>query len=165
MKGKKWTYFLLILVAVIWYRAFFLIKGNLLNEDIQIVSPNVADKTFSPVVRDTFLLLANYKDPFGESKSGKRSLLNTTFNNNNNKRPPIKSNIKPVSVFKWPSVKYYGMVKKTASKKALAIVTIDGIQLMGRSGQELFDGFFLKEILRDSVLISNKNRRKYFLRN
>jgi len=160
MKTNVTTYVLLAGVVLIWFYAFKRIKGNVLNEKVQIIKPIEKVNSFSPVVRDTFKLLANYKDPFGETDILTKELDKKPTRPTNKIKPAIR-----ISQFEWPSVQYYGMVRKTQSSNPLAIITVDEFQLMGRKGEELFDGIFLSKIYRDSVLLTYKKRRKYFKRN
>lgn len=64
----------------------------------------------------------------------------------------------------WPKIKYYGIVKKTESSKPLAIINVDGVQLMLRKGEEIFGDIKLTFISRDSIIVLNKNEKKMFWR-
>jgi len=155
MKSKKFTYVLLIIVAIIWYKVFFKVKSSFFSVQVEVVQPNVSSQSFSPIIRDTFKLEISYNDPFIPYTSLSHQ-LNTDEKEN---EAHIQRN---VSVFVWPSIKYYGMMKKESSKKSLAILSVDDFKLMARKGEELFNGFYVRKIYKDSILIGYKNKRKYF---
>ena len=159
MKNKTFTYILLIVVAIVWYQVFFRVKGSLFGED-EVDIPAVNQPPMgAPVIRDTFSLLANYRDPFGETKRNLAEELNKL----QEQPQPPKQKAPPPSVY-WPPIKYYGLVKKSESKTPLAIVSVDGIQLMVRKGEELFDGIMLNVIYRDSIQVKNKREKRTFWR-
>ena len=163
MKNKSFTYIMILVATVVWFVAFKRIKGNLFPETVSIAPPIQPHLSFKSITRDTFDLNADYRDPFGETK--KKSIFDETNNTSNFNYTPPPIEVKPsVIEFVWPSIQYLGMVKKTQSSNPLAIITIDGIQLMGRQGEELFNQMYLTAIKRDSVQISYRNKKKYFKR-
>ena len=159
MKNKTLTYVLLIAVAAIWYQVFFRVTGNLFGEDTPIVQPVDNASAIPTVERDTFDLQANYRDPFGETKKVVAVV--------NPEQPPPKvrntPRPKPPKTV-WPPIKYFGMVKKTESQEPLAILKVDGIQLMLRKGEEMFNEITLKEVGRDSIQVVYKREKRVFWR-
>jgi len=159
MKNKTLTYILLIAVAAIWYQVFFRVSGNLFGEDEPIIPTTNQVSNIPTVERDTFDLQANYRDPFGETKKalvvvGEQGAL-PPQQNRPRQRPPQTV---------WPPIQYFGMVKKTESKAPLAILKVDGIQLMLRRGEEMFNEIILKEIGRDSIQVLYKREKRTFWR-
>lgn len=155
MKNKALTYALLIVVALIWYQVFFRVKNNLLGEDEVLVPNRSAHVALNPVQRDTFPLKANYRDPFGEEK--KRSVLPQAENN----APQVnvrRSSAPPKT--QWPPMEYFGLVRKTESKTPLAIFKIDGLQMMVRKGDELYNAIYVNQIWRDSIQLRWGKERK-----
>ncbi len=144
-----------MIVAFIWYKAFFKVKSSFFSEQVEVVQPIVSANSFSPIIRDTFLLDITYQDPFIPFVS-----LSDLSNIDEIKDAAYIQ--RSIPVFMWPSVKYYGMMKKEKSKKPLAILSVDGFKLMARKDEELFNGFYVKKIYKDSILIGYKNKRKYF---
>lgn len=154
MKNKALTYVLLVVVAAIWYQVFFRVKGSLVGTDEAITPLTDQAHMQMPVFsRDTFELLANYRDPFGETKINAPTVDVPVTEVIGVPKPP-----KPV--FTWPSIHYLGQVKKTSSKNPLAIVNIDGLQLMVRTGDELFNDIKVKRIGRDSIVVVYKRKTK-----
>ena len=159
MKNKSVTYGLLIVVAIIWYQVFFRVSGSLFGED-EAIAPPVNQVSVVPMAeRDTFDLQANYRDPFGETK--KKAVVV-----GDDVAPPRQRTPKPLPPqIVWPPIEYFGLVKKTHSKAPLAILKVDGIQLMLRRGEEMFNEIVLKEIGRDSIQIVYKREKRTFWRN
>jgi hypothetical protein len=157
MKNKGLTYLLLIIVAIIWYQVFFRIKSNLLVEDV-FENKTTQKIARIDIVKDTFALIPNYRDPFG-GKISKSIPIDTLKN--------VKKSVQ-ISIPKvenWYAIKYFGLIQKTGSKNPLAILKIDGSQFSLRVGDEAFDGYVVKAIYKDSVLIKYKNKSKYFYKN
>lgn len=160
MKNKALTYGLLIVVAIIWYQVFFRVKGNLFGEDEALASTDGIRHELPSLARDTVDLKVNYRDPFGMIKKSSQSVqLN---DGNIGVAKPRPKPPKPQTV--WPSLKYFGLVQKTHSKKPLAIVSVDGIQLMLRKGEEVFDGIYIVKIERDVITIRYRKEIKEVFR-
>jgi len=160
MKKKSFTYILILVVAVVWFQVFSRIKGTWFGEEV-IENNNIRiTNAITPLPKDTFELNANYRDPFqgGEFKS---EVKDSTAQKSKSVEFKLKPIPKPVY---WPKIKYYGIVKKTESTKPLAIVNVDGIQLMLRKGEEIFGDMKLTFISRDSIVVMNKKEKRMFWR-
>ncbi len=158
MKNKSLTYVLLGVVTIIWYQVFVRVKSNFIEETaigIDINSPI----NFQTIQRDTFTLLANYRDPFG---SASQLTQNTSqleqFENAPKPPPPIKAELP------WPKITYYGLVRKTESNNPLGIINIDGSLLYLRKGESIYDNIQVLSIGRDSVRVKYDNKIKIFWR-
>jgi hypothetical protein len=159
MKNKGLTYLLLIVVGLIWYQVFFRIKSNLEADAGPLAGGNPFALSDIRIRRDTFSLQANYRDPFG----GKMS---TIYNPDTVKRmkSPVE-NRQPKSYpveQSWVKIRYYGLIKKTDSRDPLALLNIDNEQFFLRKGDDVFDGYQVQAIYRDSVLISYGKKSRYF---
>ena len=155
MKNKALTYILLIVVAIVWYQVFFRVKGNWFGEDEELAETQVIAHDLPSLARDTVELDVSYRDPFGITK---RKAVNLDLNAQSlaqAKRPkPQKQQIV------WPVITYFGMLQKTYSNKPLAIVSMDGIRLMLRKGEEVFDGVYIVKITRESITLKYKKELK-----
>lgn len=157
MKNKALTYILLIVVAVIWYQVFLRIKSNVLQDEDNSFSAIQQHSGFQPVKKDTFLLNANYRDPFiGKAKQEPKEFALTDFE-------PVQKPVKPQ--FVWPKINYYGWVRKTDSKNPLCIVNIDGMLLYLRKGEEIFDGIRILQVNRDFIRLKKGRQEQIFYRN
>ena len=161
MKSKSLTYLLLIIVAVIYYNVFFRIKSNLIGEET-IVAPNTAQMMIlKSQIRDTFPLNANYRDPFEGIVEKPSPTLDLAANV---VAPVIHTPPPPPRPHQWPKVKYYGLIKKSSSKKPLCMINIDDMLFNLREGEYILDGYMIKGIYRDSILIQYKKIRKTFFK-
>lgn len=159
MKSKGFTYLLLIVVAIVWYNVFFRIKSNLIGEDI-ILQPNSSQlRSLKSHVRDTFNLNANYRDPF-EGTTEKTADASSVLPIIPVQPVYVIPKIKPVH--QWPKVRYYGLLKKNNSKKTLCIVNFDDMLLNLYEGDDFFDGYKIKSIHKDSVVIQHDKIQKTF---
>ena len=154
MKNKTLTYILLIIVAFIWYKVFFRVKNNLAGNNIEIVQPITSARNYSHVQRDTFDLNTDYRDPFSQKRS-----LNSSNSMNNETNNELTQ-----SFVEWPTILYFGLIKKVDSKNPLAIISIDGYKHSIRENEVLYDGLKVISIERDQVILKYKTERKTFLR-
>ncbi len=160
MKNKALTYILLVVVGLIWYQVFYRVSENLFGEDTAVPDPMNTMSANFVIERDTFDLLANYRDPFVEDK---KPVVLTGM-----EEPPparvLTTSKPPKPKTQWPPITYFGIVKKTQSKEPLAILKVDGLQLMLRKGEEMFNDIVLKEVWRDSIQVAYKKEKKTFYR-
>lgn len=158
IKKKSFTYILLIVVGIIWVQVFSRIKGTWFGEEISASELTRTSHPIAPKAKDTFDLNANYRDPFqGGAYTQEKEIDPDKEKEFERLKPP------PQRVF-WPKIRYYGIVRNTESTKPLAIVNVDGVQLMLRKGEEIFNGIKLTVVGRDSILVSNKNEKRLFWR-
>ena len=160
MKSKGFTYLLVVIVAIVWYNVFFRIKSNLIGEDV-ILPPNVSQlANLKAHVRDTFVLHANYRDPFEGITVKSSEPVNSNMPIIPVQPVYVAPKIKPVH--QWPKVKYYGIMKKANSKKPLCVFSFDDILMNLRQGDSFYDDYVVKAIYRDSLVIQHKSFMKTF---
>jgi hypothetical protein len=157
MKNKALIYVLIPVVGFIWYKVFFRIKSNVSGDEITVLQPNRSEKEFHPVERDTFDMILDYRDPFGDVKR-KSNVQQATLDP---RQTPIV-NRQPKSVMQWPSIIYKGRVKQTSQKGQHALIVIDGYLHRMRLGESVYDGIVVKGIGRDSLVIRYKKKTKVF---
>ncbi len=141
------TYILLAAVAVIWYKVFFRIKDNFASSTTFEAADHTSNQSFHAILKDTFELKANYRDPF----TGSIVLNNNPVSSNNGGR--INYNSEDVV---WPDIKYYGLVKKSSSKSPLAIIDVNGTQRMVRTGELINDKIKVSRIWMDSLALMSR---------
>lgn len=159
MKNKKWTYILLGVVAIIWFQVFVRVKSNFTNDTSEIIQNQSGLTNFRIIERDTFRLVADYRDPFGSaSQISINSFENASIDN-------IHQSIEPRKVdVSWPKIRYYGLVRKTDSNNPLGIINIDGMLLHLRKGETIFDDIKIISVGRDSIKVKYHNKTKTFWR-
>jgi len=161
MKNKALTGILIVVVAFIWYKAFFRVKDGFFGEETEIVPPTRNKPiSFASLSRDTFSIQLDYRDPFGETKKSYNASAPQEAQQPANLpvSRPIKRGVS------WPDIKYYGQVRKTTSKNPLAILSIDGYQHTLRKGEALYDGIVVKSIGRDSLVVVYQKETRVFWR-
>lgn len=161
MKNKALTGILLVVVAFIWYKAFFRVKDGFFGEETE-VAPPVRNQpiSFASLSRDTFSIQLDYRDPFGETKKTYDASAPQTTS-------PVPSQpiVRPVKKgIDWPEIVYFGQVRRTTSKNPLAIISIDGYKHTLRKGEILYDGIQINSIGRDSLVVTYQKEKRIFWR-
>jgi hypothetical protein len=159
MKNKPLTYALLLIVAFVWYKVFFRLKDAITSPEASITSTSEAPLKNFKIERDTFRLLANYRDPFG-----KTSIDNKMINQDLPKPPPVPKQAPVKKVVSWPLIIYKGMLKKHGNKTALGIVIIDDNQLYLREGESVYDGIQMLKFTKDHAIIKYQKETRTFLK-
>ena len=160
-KNKKFTYFLICAVAVVWgvilYRVFF--KNAEEDYVLKSASADVRHEPYDQYVlkEDTFKLALNYKDPFlgGIEPAAEPDLSGPLVKQVNfGPPPPVQPTVD------WNGIKYSGYIVNPVTKKVVSIIVVIGRERMLAEG-ERFEGAQLLRNKRDSVLISWKGKQKY----
>jgi type II secretory pathway component PulC len=162
MKSKKSLYILLAAVVIIWGLIIYRIITNV---SFSAKQPQIYSNTHQvetkQLVLDSFSIVANYRDPFLD----KRRKLKTT--KPVVKKTAIKKKIveKPVKNIIKPNynIRYKGLIAKQSNNKSLAILSINGKEVLLRYKENYKDLTLLK-ILKDSVLIGSPNGNFYIKR-
>jgi hypothetical protein len=155
MKNKKSIYLLGLGVAIIW--------GTIINRVFNAVAgtddtalPNAAKITKEAyndytLPKDTTHLLLNYRDPFGLKKQQDtvRAVVKRT------EKTPV---MKPV--FNWGFIKYSGYIRNPDSKKMIALLNINGKNVMLAEGETAGNVKLVKN-MRDSVKVNFNSMNKF----
>lgn len=162
MKNKALTYILLLGVGFIWYQVFFRIKGNLVDGEDAVLSPNAPIQKIQIASRDTVVLHVNYRDPFHLKKHSIQAQPDLE-----QQRPPVQNNRPQRAAppqFAWPNINYYGLIRNRHSKQALALMRADGLILNLREGDEIFNDIFVRQVTPDSLVLGYKKLRRVVYR-
>jgi len=162
MKNKGLTYVLGLVVLVVWgmiiYRIFLAVKAD--DEPLQS-STSLKKEVFNDytIPKDTTKLLLNYRDPFAAPKPEEKEIspdkhaIQKVFSS-----VPIRP---PVN---WNQIKYSGYIHNPGSKKLIAMMNINGKELMMSEG-ETADQVKLIKNLKDSVKVSYQGATKFIVLN
>jgi hypothetical protein len=161
LKNKGLTYGLLIVVGIVWYQVFMRVKSNFEADDTLPVNTTAAVMKRKIVKPDSFRLQANYRDPF----SGKLATAETAPATDPN-QVPIATTVKPPKpepiVVPWPTIKYYGLVRKTTSNDPRTLIAIDGYMYKVKQGEQVLDNIFILKVTRDYVQVRYRKEVRTF---
>jgi hypothetical protein len=159
MKNKKLTYFLGLIVLVVWgmilYRIFDASNGN--NDDnTQTTFNKPAKEPYNDftIPKDTTHLQLNYRDPFGLIKL--KDTVELTVKNHH--KDIVTLTVKPA--VNWSFIQYSGYIRNPGSKKLIALVRINGKNEILSEG-DTKDQIKLIKNMRDSIKIIFKGQTKF----
>jgi hypothetical protein len=159
MKNKKLTYVLGLAVLAVWgiiiYRVFNA-AGAGDDESTPITFKQNPKEPYNDYTlpKDTAHLLLNYRDPFGLIKF--KDTAEIPVKRSGHKAIALAS-AKPA--FNWNFIKYSGYIHNPASKKLIALVIINGKNVMLSEGDTKEQVRLIKN-LRDSIKISFNGQTK-----
>ena len=113
---------MLPIVILVWGFVFFQLFGSFFT------SPNYAKEKENTIIsieevkKDTFLIVADYRDPF----LGNRAQSKKIGNSNNQARKISRKIAAKKSDKPWPSLAYNGMIKNNNSKRRVGIIKLNG---------------------------------------
>lgn len=118
------TYLLLGVVLIIWgFIGFKVFKTISKKPEIPVVQPSTRVRQKTLKKKDTFTLMANYRDPFlGTLPGTKKKAVKQTVN----KKPKVRQ-----------AIVYSGLVSQSKSGKTRYFVTIDGKQHIMSINEEI----------------------------
>jgi hypothetical protein len=160
VKNKKLTYFLGLVVLVVWamiiYRIFDAASGGD-DDNIQTTAAKTTKEAYNDfaIPKDTTRLLLNYRDPFGLIKQKDTTSLNVKRRYNKS-----KFSIPQKPAFNWGFIQYSGYIRNPVSKKLITLVSINGRNAMLSEGESK-DQVKLIKNLRDSIKISFNGKTKF----
>ncbi|MBL4669091.1 MAG: hypothetical protein HRT73_08110 [Flavobacteriales bacterium] len=146
MKKKNTLYIMVPIVVLVWGFVLFQLFGSFFS------SPNYAKETIEKIVnideikKDTFSIIANYRDPFLGKKVRNKGRGNSRSNTSANSRKRIPTQIKAEKP--WPIVVYNGMIKNNNSDRRVGIVKVGGKEYLVKE----------KDVVAEVTILSiNKN--------
>lgn len=173
VKNSKTTYFLLVLVAVIWgvigYRIWSHFHDSDLDDSEMYIS---ADTTTIKVdMSEITELKLNYGDPFLKStfafvrqsesskpaSSGQSHNIRRRIGTLNNTKPGEKKII-------WPDIIYSGLILNDKSNEELGLIEVNKESFLVRKG-EIRNDVMIKEIYADSIIVTFQDEQQTFRKN
>lgn len=157
MKNKKFTYLLGLTVAILWGLILYRVvdwAGGSDNDPLPAVSAKRPKEAYYDYAlpKDTTHLLLNYRDPFGLVKMKDMAQM------------PLKKTHRPLTMvakpaLNWSFIKYSGYIRNRASKKLIALVNVNGKNVMLSEGDTKEQVKLLKN-MRDSIRVSFSGQTK-----
>ncbi|KIO77969.1 hypothetical protein TH53_05890 [Pedobacter lusitanus] len=162
MKGKKFTYLLIVCVAGVWGIIFYRIYAGLEQEDelpVAIVSKGKPEY-FKLVNHETdrVALNLNYRDPFAVISSPVKSIADPAAVQHEVKL--LSTPVMPKPMVNWSAIQYTGYINNPSTKSRIAIIKVNGREGMLTEGQSL-EGLKLIKNAGDSVKVRYQNSTKY----
>ena len=157
-KNKKITYILMVIVTGLWVVVFYRIYVSFFTDkSIDIpVNNTVVKKAVKADDDNTFVLKANYQDPFLGRFIVRRAAADGSVGSGNGGSQP-KPKVAPVKKeevkIDWSFINYYGLIKNQQSNKQVALVSIQGREFMVAEGDQVDNVTFLKNF-KDSIKVS-----------
>lgn len=139
------------------------VKSNFEADDTLPVNTTASVMTRKIVKPDPFRLQANYRDPF----TGKLASAETAPPTNAN-QPPVATTVQPPKpkpepvIIPWPTIKYYGLVRKTTSNDPRTLIAIDGYMYKVKQGEQVLDNIYIQKVTRDYVQIKYRKEVRTF---
>jgi len=141
MKGKKVTYFLICCVALVWgviFREVFL--GAADDSELPVPTSAIREPYFTKVdhSKDKFSLNLNDDDPFMSFSVIEPEPLSEVS--------PAPLNVKLVTkpLVNWSAISYKGQIYNKTEKKHVAIVSINGKEVLLSEGEKAEGLKFIK---------------------
>jgi hypothetical protein len=156
VKNKKLTYFLGLVVVVVWgmiiYRIFNAVGGNDDDNSPMMIKPVKEAFNDFGIPRDTTHLMLNYRDPFGLVKQ--KDTVQPSSKRIMRTGPAV------IKSMDWGFIRYSGYMLNPGTKKLIAMVTINGQNLTLSEGQTKLQVKLLRN-LRDSIKVSYEGKTKF----
>lgn len=152
---KKIIYILMPIVILVWGFVFYQLYGYFFSTPSYA---NTEEKTIiniDEIKKDTFSIVANYRDPFLSQKKIQTTNHQVAVKTNG---LTTKKNSAP-TVLKLPSIQYKGMIKNNNSEKRVAIVNIDGKERIVKEGTTLNELKVVK-IEKETITVSFQDEQK-----
>ena len=137
MKKRKTLYIMLPLVILVWgfvcYQLFssFFTTPNYAKAEVK------QEVKITEIKKETFLLVANYRDPFLGKKA--RSRIKKTVAGTSE-----RTTVSTVKTTKnWPSISYKGMIKNNNSEKKVGIFNVNGKEYLIKEKETVNEITFL----------------------
>lgn len=145
---------MLPLVILVWsfvfYQLFgsFFSKPNYAKEELKMIA-NVAE-----IKKDTFLIVADYRDPFLGKKTHNRSRSSATVSK---KRTRIKKT--PKAEKTWPVIIYKGMIKNNNSNRRVGILNVGGKEFLIKE-KDIVNEILITSIKKNTVNVRFQKENK-----
>jgi len=157
MKSKKTTYLLICCVAGVWGIIFYRVFAGLATEDnVPVNSRTIKEPYFNMVdhAKDQVTLEMNYADPFALTYSEPEQIAKPAT-------PIIPATPAPFKPqVNWSGIIYSGQIYNRIEKKHVAIISVNGKEVMLSEGERANGLKFIKRI-GDSIKVEYQSATKF----
>jgi len=144
------------LVALVWSFVFYQLFSYFFSTPNYAKIEQQTPINIDEIKRDTFSIVANYRDPFLGKKRNSKQHFNKALNTRPRKSG-VPKNIKAEKP--WPIITYNGMIKNNNSDRRVGIVKINGKEYLVKEGDEINDVKFSK-ISKEEIRAKFQKERK-----
>lgn len=149
---------MLPIIILVWGFVFYQLFSYFFSSPTYATEKIETKIDIDEIKKDTFSVVANYRDPF-LGKKASVSISTTPYNaNRSNPKKRIKALKNPI-VQNWPVIQYKGMIKNNNSEKRVGIVNMAGKEQLVKEGDVLNDVKFLS-ISKTQVKVSFNKEQK-----
>ncbi|NII83304.1 MULTISPECIES: hypothetical protein [unclassified Pedobacter] len=157
MKSKKTTYILICCVAGVWGIIFYRVFAGLAAEDnIPVNSKTIKEPYFNMTdhANDQVTLEMGYTDPFALANSAPEPIVKSAVPVLPSMPVPIKPQVN------WTGIIYSGQIYNRTEKKHVAIISVNGKEVMLSEGERANGLKFIKRV-GDSIKVEYQNATKF----
>ena len=155
MNQKTTKYFLIAGVIFVWGIIIYrVVKGLKKDNEFTVVKKRVTPYKYEPV-KDSFILFANYSDPFlplveaDKAENNKIPSIAQNFSNENYQNNHPVERVPQIDI---NSIRYQGMIGNPEKKKKVAFLTIAGKEYTVKENDKI-DGIVIRKITIDKISI------------
>lgn len=150
---------MLPIVFLVWGIVFYQLYLYFFSTPTYVTEKTEVVVNVDEIKKDTFSIVANYRDPFlGENI--RLFQPKTTTTNNQSSQPKVQKNIEPKPLDKpWPTIEYKGMIKNNNSEKRVGIVGLNSKEYLVKEG-EVLNGVKFMVISKELIQVSFQNEQK-----
>ena len=152
------TYLLICCVAGVWGIIFYRFFAAMSTEDDRPLNTHVLRKTYFNMTdhaKDPVVLEMDYSDPFA---SGYSEPENVPVFSERMPLPMVAVQAKPM--VNWSGIVYSGQIYNRIEKRHVAIISIDGQEVMLSEGEKRKGLKFIKRV-GDSIKVEYQNATRY----
>lgn len=170
MKNKKLIYILVPAVLIIWLMVIFRIAGYVNASDSEdYFTGNIYQEEPSKNEKDTFSILADYRDPFlgSSARFYKAEEIFTEdeprVQETKPKPVPATDNKTTIKSIKWPDLEFGGLILQESTKQVVGLMKINNKEFLIRA-EDSFLGVTIDKIYKDSVEVEFLDEKKTIYR-
>jgi hypothetical protein len=155
MKNKKLIYILLPLVLLIWGIIFYKIFTRIdisNNDQASFFKPEKSDTIAK---KDTFILIADYRDPFLDQPG----FVNYKSEKENEELKLRTERSMPPPAIQFPDIKYNGLIINAKNKNKIGLFMLNNKYYILKEG-ETKEEVLITKLFKDSVFIQFEKHKK-----
>jgi len=151
MNQKRLRYALIGGVVLIWGLIIYRVINGLSSDEPVVATKKQISKINYDVASDSFILFANYPDPFIKDETDLTFVKDNIPTTSNQLTIPGTQIDKPL--FDFGIVEFRGMIVNPETKRKIAFISVKGREYTVKEGDEI-EGLSVKKITATEILVS-----------